>query len=164
MGEPGGLPSMGLHRVGHDWSNLAAAALNGKGFPGGMSVKELACWCRRCKRRGFSPWVRKIPWRRAWQPTPVFLPGESHGQRSLAGYSPQGHKELDTTEWLSMCAHTYTHAHILNDNALVSLVDFYTQYQCYVNIAMSVCMGYHIWCIIMSWNAELSTIPLTKPS
>ena len=38
------------------------------------------------KRRGFNPWVRKIPWRRAWQPTPVFLPGESHGQRSLAGY------------------------------------------------------------------------------
>ena len=43
-------------------------------------------------------WVGKIPWRRAWQPTPVFLPGESHGQRSLAGYGPQGHKQLDTTE------------------------------------------------------------------
>ena len=42
--------------------------------------------------------VSKIPWRRAWQSTPVFLPGESHGQRSLVGYSPQGHKELDTTE------------------------------------------------------------------
>ena len=46
-------------------------------------------------------WVGKIPWRRAWQPIPVFLPGESHGQRSLVGYSPWGHKELDTTEWLS---------------------------------------------------------------
>ena len=45
-------------------------------------------------------WVGKIPWRRKWQPTPVFLPGESHGQRSLEGYSPQGHKESDTTEWL----------------------------------------------------------------
>ena len=43
---------------------------------------------RRLKRYGFDPWVRKIPWRRAWQPTSVFLPGESHGQRSLAGYSP----------------------------------------------------------------------------
>ena len=42
-----------------------------------------------------------IPWRRAWQPTPVFLPGESHGQRSLAGYSPWGRKESDTTERLS---------------------------------------------------------------
>ena len=50
---------------------------------------------------GFDPWVGKIPWRRAWQPTPVFLPGESHGQRSLAGYSPWGRKESDTTERLS---------------------------------------------------------------
>ena len=50
------------------------------------------------KRYGFQIWVRKIPWRRAWQSTPVFLPGESHGQISLAGYSPWGHKESDTTE------------------------------------------------------------------
>ena len=50
------------------------------------------------KRHSFNPWVRKIPWRRAGHPTPVFLPGESHGQRSLAGYSPWGHKESDTTE------------------------------------------------------------------
>ena len=48
---------------------------------------------------GFSHWVRKIPWRREGQPTPVFLPGESHGQRSLVGYSPWGHKELDGTAW-----------------------------------------------------------------
>ena len=54
--------------------------------------KEPACQCRRHKRRGFDPWVRKITWRRKWQPAPVFLPGKSHGQRSLAGYSPQGHK------------------------------------------------------------------------
>ena len=44
------------------------------------------------------PWIGKIPWRRAWQPAPVFLPGESHGQRSLAGYSPEGRKESDTTQ------------------------------------------------------------------
>ena len=44
----------------------------------------------------------KIPWRRVWQPTPVFLPGESHGQRSLVGYSPRGYKEMDTTEWLNI--------------------------------------------------------------
>ena len=49
-------------------------------FPGGTIGKEPACHCRRCKRCRFDPWVRKIPWRRAWQPTPVFLPGESHGQ------------------------------------------------------------------------------------
>ena len=47
-------------------------------------------------------WVRKIPWRRDQLPTPVFLPGEFHGQRSLAGYSPWGHKESDTTEQLSL--------------------------------------------------------------
>ena len=50
------------------------------------------------KRCGFNPWVGKIPWRRAWRPTPVFLPGESHGGRSLAVYSPWGHKEWDTTD------------------------------------------------------------------
>ena len=55
----------------------------------------------RYKKHRFSPGVGKIPWRRAWQPTPVFLPGESHGQRSLAGYSPGVHKELHATEWLS---------------------------------------------------------------
>ena len=49
-------------------------------------------------RRGFNPWVRKIPWRGAWQPTPVSLLGKSRGQRSLVGYSPRGHKESDTTE------------------------------------------------------------------
>ena len=58
------------------------------GFPGGTSDKEPACQRRRCKRHRFNPWVRKIPWSRARQPTPVFLPGESHGQTSLAGYSP----------------------------------------------------------------------------
>ena len=50
------------------------------------------------KRCRFCPWVWKIPWRRAWQPTPVFLPGESHGHRNLEGYSPWGLKESDTTE------------------------------------------------------------------
>ena len=57
-----------------------------------LSGKESAC---QCSIHGFSPWVRKIPWRRQWQPTPVFLPGESHGPRSLMGYSRWGHKESD---------------------------------------------------------------------
>ena len=61
----------------------------GKGNAQGvMSGKEPACQCQRWKRWEFDPWVRKIPWRRKWQPTLVLLPGESHGQRSLAGYSP----------------------------------------------------------------------------
>ena len=56
-------------------------------FSGGANDKERACKCGRYKRYGFDPWVGKIPWRRKWQPTPVFLPGESHGSQSLAGYS-----------------------------------------------------------------------------
>ena len=57
------------------------------GFPGSASGKESACQCRRHKKCEFDPWVRKIPWRWACQPTPVFLSGEPHGQRSLADYS-----------------------------------------------------------------------------
>ena len=60
--------------------------------------------CRNSRRPGFDPWIRKIPWRREWLPTPVFLPGEFHGQRSLAGYSPWLCKESDMTqhawEWM----------------------------------------------------------------
>ena len=51
--------------------------------------------CLQCRRPGFDPWVWKIPWRRKWQPTPVFLLGESHGQRTLVDYSPWGCKESD---------------------------------------------------------------------
>ena len=58
------------------------------GFPKGASRQEPACQFRRPKRPGFNPWVGKIPWRKAWQPTLVFLLQESHGQKSLAGYSP----------------------------------------------------------------------------
>jgi len=58
------------------------------GFPGGAGGKVPSCQYRRRKGHRFDPWVKKIPWRRMWQPTPVFLPGESHGQRNLVGYSP----------------------------------------------------------------------------
>ena len=54
---------------------------------------ESASWISGHRRRGFSPWIRKVPWKRKWQPTPVILPGESHGQRSLVGYSPWACKE-----------------------------------------------------------------------
>ena len=57
--------------------------------------------CLQCGTTGFDPWVRKIPWRRKWQPTPVFLSGKSHERRSLAGYGPWGCKESDTTEQLT---------------------------------------------------------------
>ena len=67
------------------------------GFPGG----SLGRVCLQGGRTRFYPWIGKIPWRRVWQLTQVFLPGEIHGQRSLVGYSPWGHKELDMTEWLT---------------------------------------------------------------
>ena len=63
---------------------------------GGMEIS------RSHRRSGFDPWVGKTPWRRKWQPTPVFLPGRFHRQRSLTGFSPYGHKESDTTEQLSL--------------------------------------------------------------
>ena len=68
------------------------------GFPRGSDAKAI---CLQYRRRRFDTWFGKIPWRREWQPTPVFLPGEFCGQRRLAGYSPWGHKELDTTEGLT---------------------------------------------------------------
>ena len=63
------------------------------GLPGDSAVKRLP----QCRRPGFRPWVGKTPWRRARQPTPVFLPGKSRGQRSLAGYGPRDHEEPDAT-------------------------------------------------------------------
>ena len=67
-------------------------------LPKWLSSKESTCQCRRHKRCVFDPWVRKIPWRRAWQPMSIFLLGESYGQGSLVVYSPQNCKESDTTE------------------------------------------------------------------
>ena len=61
--------------------------------------------CLEFRRPMFDPWVRKIPWRRKWQPTPVLLPGESLGGRRLVGYSPWGRKELDMTERLHVHVH-----------------------------------------------------------
>ena len=75
-------------------------------LPRWLCGKESAC---RCRRHEFDPWVRKIPWRKEWLPTSVFLPGEFHGQRSLASYSPWGHKESDTTKQL-----THTNAELMH--------------------------------------------------
>ena len=87
------------------------------------TVKEFAWQCKRCR---FNPRVRKIPWRRKWQPIPIFLPGKCHGQRSRMGYSsPWSRKEWDMTQWLNnniyktvyvyiynTHTHTHTHTHI----------------------------------------------------
>ena len=76
---------------------------------GWCSGKEFACQCKRCRRCEFTPWVGKILWSRKWQPTPVFLPGKSHGQRSLAGYSLIGSQRL---------GHDSTHTHTHTQNPL----------------------------------------------
>ena len=80
-------------RVGMNWE----IGVEIDWLPWWFSGKEFTCQCRRSK---FNPQVRKSPWRKKWQLTPVSLPGESHGQRSLSGCSPWGHKELDMTEQL----------------------------------------------------------------
>ena len=96
-------------------------------FPGGSDGKVS---CLQWGRPGFDPWVGKILWRRKWQPTPVLLPGKSHGQRRVVGYSPWGHKESDTTEWLhfqtmKICQHFCIMVHIYN--AWGHIWVFYTQ-------------------------------------
>ena len=76
------------------------------GFPWWLNSKGSTCQCRRCE---FNPWDGKTPWRRKWQPRPVFLPEKSYGQRSPAGYSPGNHKESDMTEWLKNNNNIYYH-------------------------------------------------------
>ena len=100
MEESGELQSMGLQRVGCDWVTSLSLSLflYSKGFPSVARYKDPTCQCRRHWRGRFDPWIGKIPWRRAWQTTAGFLPGESHGQRNLVGYSPWDHKELGMTE------------------------------------------------------------------
>jgi len=119
MGEPGGLLSMGsqsqtqlkwlssssssickLLRIVPDTYVKCSVIINYIDFYilWWFNGKESSCQCRRHR---LHPWAWQIPWKGKWQPTPVFLPGKSHGQRSLAGYSPWGHKESDTTLWLS---------------------------------------------------------------
>ena len=72
------------------------------GFPGGTRGKEFPCQFRRCMRCRFHPEFGKIPWSSKWQDTPAFFPGKFHGQKSLVGYSPLGHKESNMTEqWSS---------------------------------------------------------------
>ena len=84
-------------------------------WTGGAGGKESACQCRRHGRDRFDPWVKKIPWRRKWQPILVFLLGKPQGQRSLAGYSPWSHKESDMPE------HACKHCFSCNVQVLITL-------------------------------------------
>ena len=96
----------GLISFRMDWFDLLVVQGTLKSLLQHHSSKaSILQWCR---RPGFNLWVRKIPWRREWLLTPVFLPGEFHGQRSLVGYSSRGHKESDMTERLALSlSHVY---------------------------------------------------------
>ena len=120
------------------------------GFPGGSGkrikiVKNLPA----VQETQVQLLVRKIPWRRKWQPTPVFLPGESHGQRSLVGYSPWNHKESDKTEWLTQHNITIVHSPWL----LQPLPYFGVGEEISQNSwAISVCFLWPVLCIIKSYT------------
>ena len=108
--DPGGL-SVAMSRwtyIGQDCKSEGVNLL--RGLLQWLSDKESACQCRKHR---FSPWVRKIPWRRKWQPTPVFSPGQAHGQRSLAVYGAWGRKrvghDLATKEQLNNCLGPASH-------------------------------------------------------
>ena len=87
-------------------------------LPKWFSGKESACHCSRCRRLGFDPWVGKVPRRRKGLPSLLFLPEKYHGQRSLAGYSPWGGKELDTNEQWSMLAYNNQRIRVENLQSL----------------------------------------------
>ena len=108
----GGQPGLGSDSVAMAGGEPSQVALVVKTLPLSSLLQ-----CGRCKRYGFNPWVGKIPWRSAGQPTPVFVPGESHGQRNLANFSPWDCKESDTTEQLST-QHTPIHKSIKNNKIL----------------------------------------------
>ena len=88
-----------LLQPGHMGRAVFGLIFSNRGLPRWLSPKDPACQCRSHGRRGFDPWVRKIPWRRTWQPNPVFLLGESHGQRSVVGGGPSVCQESDMSIW-----------------------------------------------------------------
>ena len=93
----------GKKRRRNEDCNIYSDSQQPGGIPRWLTGKETTCQCRKHRRCVFSLWLGKIPWRRKWQSTPVSMPGESHGQRSLEGYGPQGLKEPDRAEHKHMC-------------------------------------------------------------
>ena len=123
------------------------------GLPWWLCGKESACQCR---RRRFNPWVGKIPWRRNWQSTLVFLPGKLHGQRSLVGYSPWGCKELDTTERLNNNkANSSVNLQVPTYHPALTMLTFCQSYFIYVPLDIFWCGG---WGLGVSWVDILNHI------
>ena len=97
----------GVSRVGNNIVTKPLPPLATNRLPRWHSGKESACQCRRHKRQWFDPWIRKIPWSREGQHTPLFFPAEFHGLRKLEDYSPWGLKESDTTEHATVTHKSY---------------------------------------------------------
>ena len=118
------------------------------GLPRQLSSKESLCQYRRL---GFYPWVRKILWRRKWQPTPVFLSGKFHGQRNLEGYSLWDHNESDMTERVHTHTHTHTHTYLCfqvgkTDKYYINFIGIHFQVgKCKANILNSYSFFFHLF-------------------
>ena len=107
----------------------------GKGFSDDSEGKNI---CLECRRHGFDPWIRKIPGRREWLPTPVFLPGEYYGYRSLVGCSPWGHKESNMTK------HSHTHLYLgKHISFCFTSRNYRAKYDS--DMVMALSLGLHIW-------------------
>ena len=118
----------------NSWKELYQIYSCPKHITGTSQVAQLSRIHLQCRRHRSDPWVRKIPWRRKWQPTPLLLPGKSQGQRRLAGYSPRGHKELNKTEWLKQQRMSWLLISILNKLAGVfKCSDFYFYFSFWQN-------------------------------
>ena len=132
-------PNPPLPCPGADWARWASS--HTMGLPWWLSGKEPSYQCRRHKRHGFDPWVWKIPWRRVRQPTPVFLPGESHGQRSLVGYIVCGVAKSQTRlKRLSIHSHTVGFASRRTELFQVMVSLYALSHPCICVICLSVCV------------------------
>ena len=112
------ISAVSLEEAGKKWptrGDQIVQSTNSNEWASPMAPWQRICLqCRRQERCEFDPWVGKIPWRRKWQPTPVFLPRKFHGQRSLVGYSPWGHRVRH--DWVCMHTHVCVRTHTHNYN------------------------------------------------
>ena len=129
------------------------------GLPWSLSGKETACHCQRCRRWELDPWVRKIPCRRKWQPTPVFLPKKSHRHRNLAGYSPRGPRGSDMT--VHGCMHTHICTWFTMPCYFLIFLFFYNKV---IQLYIYMCTFFFlIFFSIMVYYRELSSTSCNKP-
>ena len=124
--------------------NMESFLKVGTGLTSWLSSKEHSCQCRRCR---LEPWVRKVPWRRKWQPAPVFLPGKPHGQRSLVGYSPWGHKRVRhdlVTKRQSGHSGSYPYLTMNSFKNLMKCLDLFTRkIEKSITLIMQGCKAFH---------------------